>query len=172
VTVAALVTLGAGSARERVPAPRWMKSICTALRDWTGDIAAAQEGVDPDNPDLRARRRDLVAYLDTVTESTSTLLQEFKQAGVPDVADGRPIAKAFRAGVREARGAFSAAAEDVAELRVRDVEKFERGQNDVYEQIQAAREDAAAPFTEAAEKYDTEEIDAAYRAEPACTGSG
>ncbi|HEX6310792.1 MAG TPA: hypothetical protein VF152_04150 [Acidimicrobiia bacterium] len=172
VVLVALVTLGAGSSDERVRPARWAKAICTALSDWAGAIATAQRGVDPEEPDLRERRRVLVEYLDSVAGATRTLLGEFKQAGIPDVDDGKPIARAFRQGVREARDAFAAAADDVAALQVADTETFEQGQNDVYEQIQEARGDAAAPFTEVAEKYDTAKLDAAFEKESACSGSG
>jgi hypothetical protein len=171
---AVLISAGAGGSQagERVPADDWAESICTSLERWSTDLAEAQAEVDPDDPDLRARKRSLVRYLEEVTVLTRDLVRDFKRAGVPDVRDGKPIAKAFRKGANETRKAFASAADDASSLRVRNPDAFERGQRDLYDEIQAAREDAAAPFVEADEKYDARELEGAFRATPACTRSG
>jgi hypothetical protein len=169
--VAVVAVMGAGFPAQAVPPAEWARSLCTSFREWAGALTAARAQFDPDNPDIPARRRGLVTYLETATDSTRALLRQLEETGAPDVDDGKAIARVFRRGVREARQAFAAAAEDAGEIEARRAKRFERAQNRINDRIQDARADVARPFAEAAEKYDFGELDAAFQAEPACTGT-
>jgi hypothetical protein len=172
VVVAVVAAIGAGFPAQVVPPEEWARSLCTSFREWSGALTTARAQFDPNDPDIPARRRALVAYLETATDSTRALLRQLEETGAPDVDDGKAIARVFRRAIREARQAFAAAAEDAAEIEARRVERFERAQNRINDRIQDARADVARPFDEAAERYDFAELDAAFEAEPACTGTG
>lgn len=162
--------VSAGFPAKEVPTEEWVKSFCTSFAMWAGDLAAARDdpGFAADDP--RVRKEALIESLNAQTEATTLLLKRFKKAGTPDVEDGKGIAATFRKAYERARKASADAATAAEDIRTRNLDVYEEDALELQEQITKAAEDVGEAFDQAAEKYETEEIDAAFRAEPACTG--
>lgn len=166
-----LAVAAAGFPAKEVPTQKWVESLCTSFTKWAEDLAIARDDPGLVADDLRVRKQSVIESLEDQTEATASLLRRFKKAGTPDVKDGKRIAATFRKAYRRARKAAADAAEDATDVRTRNLEVYEEDALELQEQIVEAAAEVREAFELAAEKYDTEEVDAAFRAEPACTGT-
>jgi hypothetical protein len=168
--VAALAVVGAGFPAQSVPPTEWVDSLCTSLTTWGDDLAAARADNAVTEGDLDDRRDALVSYLRQVTRDTDALLKRLRQAGTPDVEDGKAVARAFRRGFRQARAAFAGARRDAEQLDPDSRRKFQNALEDIQGEITEGAEAVNATFDTASDRYDVEELDEAFNAEPACAG--
>jgi len=168
--VAALAVVGAGFPAQSVPPAEWVESLCASLTTWDDDLAAARADNAVTEGDLGDRRDALVSYLRQVTEDTEALLRRLKQAGTPDVTDGKAVARAFRRGFRQARVAFAGARSDAEKLDPDRRRKFQNALEDIQGEITEAAEAVGATFDTASDRYDVAELDEAFNADPSCAG--
>jgi hypothetical protein len=172
LAVAALVlctAVAAGFPAKEVPVEKWVKSLCSSFAQWAEDLAAARTDPDLASPDLKARKAALIDSLDAQTDATTALLRRFKKAGTPNIEDGKRIAATFRKAYGRARAASADAAEAAQDIRTRNSGAYEDDALAIQEQITEGAAEVGEAFDAAAERYDTEALDAAFRAEPACT---
>jgi hypothetical protein len=169
VVVAAFVTVGAGASGEKTPAAEWVRSLCTSIVDWGDGLADARDDEDVRARNLEKRRTAIVSFLRQATDATDTLLEDLDEAGTPDVPEGGRIRAAFRKGFKQARKAFARARNDAKELDVDDRQEFEDAAEDISSAISRGGDRVDQTFTDAAEKYGSDELDEAYNAEPTCS---
>lgn len=171
VALAALVVVGAGFPTQSVPPAEWVQSLCASLTTWGDDLTEARDDNAVTQGNLDERRDALVRYLRQVTQDTDALLKRFKQAGTPDVTDGKAVVKAFRRGFRQARAAFAGARKDAEQLDTDSRRKFENALGNIQGDITKGAEAVGATFDTASERYDVEALDEAFNSDPACTGT-
>lgn len=169
--MALLAVAAAGFPAKEVPTEEWVESLCMSFTEWAEDLAAARDDPGLAAEDLSVRKQALIGSLEGQTEATATLLKRFRKAGTPDVDDGKGIARTFRKAYQRARKAAADAAKDAEDIRTRNLEVYEEDATELQEQIVEAAAEVGEAFDLAAEKYDTEEVDAAFRAEPACAAT-
>ena len=166
---AALAVVGAGFPAQTVPPAEWVESLCTSLTTWADDLAAARADNAVTEGNLGDRRDALVSYLRQVTRDTDALLKRLRQAGTPDVEDGKAVGRAFRRGFRQARAAFAGARSDAEKLDPDRRRRFQNALEDIQGEITEAAETVGATFDTASARYDVAELDEAFNAEPACS---
>ena len=167
---AAVAVVGAGFPVQAVPPAEWVEALCTSLTTWSDDLVQARDDNAVTEGSLDDRRDALVTYLRQVTRDTSALLTQLEEAGIPDVTDGKAVARAFRRGFRQARAAFADARKAAENIDTDSRRKFESALEDIQDAIIEGADAVNETFDRASERYDVEALDEAFNSEPACAG--
>lgn len=119
--VCGLVLIGCGTTDP--DAKTWATKVCTALEPWKTEIDEltdeANTALNPDSTPSQAKK-DLLTLLSGAAEATETARAAIAEAGVPDVDDGRRLAKRFTDSLSATRDAYRTAHDGIAELDAAD----------------------------------------------------
>jgi len=162
--------MAAGFVAKPVEPEQWVESVCSSLGRWSENLADARQAADLDAPDLADRKDALVVYLEAVTDATKRLVRQLKDAGAPDVDDGKEVAGTFRKGLEQARAGFADALALARDLRTRNPKRFRAAVADIGDRVAGGADAVERTFDVADRKYDDEKLDVAFANEPACAG--
>lgn len=157
-----------------VDAEVWVRSVCTTLSDWNGQLQSRTGDLQTEIQGLPQgafqRLQDLMlTYVDGVIEDTEQAVSNLEEAGAPDVEDGREASELIVAGIREARMIFVEAREDIAALDPGRPRQFATALEQIGARVQEGGERVQAGFEAADERgLGGRELDEAFAEEPAC----
>ena len=166
-TTEAATTSAATEAASTTPADQWVASVCGALSTWQNDLTTGVPDLTAIT-DLDAAKETLGGYLDDVTASTDTLVQEIQAAGVPDVEGGDDIASEFRTNLESVRDSFSNAKTELESLSTDDPNAFAAGLEDIGTALNQAGTDVGQAFDRLASEHPTAGLNEVAANEPAC----
>jgi hypothetical protein len=169
VVLAGAALLAAGFPAKTVSPEKWTRSVCSALTNWQERLTDAQDGADLDATGIDERKAALTQYLSDATDATGVLLKRLKRAGTPDVDDGKQVASVFRRDFRRARDVFADAERDARRLSTEDPAVFREAVLDIQSALSEGAEEISQAFEVSKQKYKVEELDQAFRDEPACS---
>lgn len=124
---AVFVALTAACGADTVKPQAWAKGVCGAVRPWAQQIQTsvgnAQAAVGS-SKDVAVVKPQLSKLFGDAVRATDTAIRGVELAGVPDVKDGKQIAKDFRDALVSARNAFAKAQKAVRALPTGDKATF------------------------------------------------
>jgi hypothetical protein len=169
------VACGGGGVEGGVEAEVWVRSVCTTLTEWngelqsrTGDLQTEIQGLP--RGDFEGLQDVMLTYVDAVIEDTEQAVTSLEDVGVPDVEDGEEASELIVGGIREARTIFVDAREDIAALNPGRPQQFATALQEIGAQVQEGGERVLAGFEAADERgLGGEELDEAFNEEPACS---
>lgn len=171
----ALTSVGCGGGVEGgVEAEVWVRSVCTTLSDWNGELQSRTADLQTEiqglpRGDFDGLKGLMLGYVDGVIEDTEGAVSSLEEAGVPDVEDGEEAAELMVSGIREARSIFVDARADIEELDPDRPRRFGMALQVIGAQVQQGGERVQAAFEAADERgVGGEELDEAFAEEPAC----
>lgn len=157
----------------------WAAQTCGNLRSWMHGIQARSEeyaealgqitATEPVvlTPQVRSETLD---FVDDVIVATDGLLVQIEESGTPAVEDGPEVVDTFRRGITELRDGLTEARGDVADAGPGDLQQR---LEDFGATLQAAAGRVGAVFDEAEQRgLGGDELDEAFRTQPACAGLG
>ena len=83
---------GNGDSSSAAPVDVWMASVCGALVDWGKSLQAGVQELGSatrDSKDLKTYKATFVTSLEDAEESSGVMVEKVKEAGPPDLAQGR-----------------------------------------------------------------------------------
>jgi len=165
---AALIVFSAACGADTVKAQAWAKGVCGAVRPWAqqiqSSVANAQAAVGT-SKDPAVVKPQLSKLFGNAVRATDTAIKGVERAGVPDVKDGKQIAKDFRNALLSARNAFATAQKSVQALPTGDKTKFSAA----VVRIGAALSKDYGAAGKRIDQNRSAELKAAFEKEPACT---
>jgi hypothetical protein len=151
----------------KVAVAAWIGSICTSVSTWEKQLT--QGTPDLSNPtDLAATKQAVADYLGKVVSQTTTLINEVKAAGIPDVTNGEAIANDFKSAIEPVGAAFQKAKSDVEAASTSDPAALASTLQKVGSDLTAAGSQASSAFSDIAAKYPTAELSQAAAKVSAC----
>jgi len=169
------VGCGGGGVEGGVEPEVWVRSVCTTLSDWNGQLQSRTGNLQTEiqglpRGDFEGLQAVMVTYVDAVIEDTEQAVTNLEEAGVPDVEDGEEASELIVGGIREARTIFVDAREDIGALNPGRPRQFATALQEIGAQVQEGGERVQAGFEAADERgLGGEELDAAFNEEPACS---
>ena len=164
--VAAAVTLlalaacsGTDGAGGTVSVREWVEDSCDAALAWRRDLDEA--GLDVRRDLIAAEtpasaRTTLQGFLSDAEARTDQLLGELEEAGVPEGARGRAVARALRAGFEDARDVFADMERAADDLPLDDLGSFRAEVARISERLDMRIEAIRNPFLAVSDRYGSE----------------
>jgi PBP1b-binding outer membrane lipoprotein LpoB len=124
--VAATVALAGCGGSGSVSPAAYVKSVCTAARDWKDAIQVAgarlQSGVSTKS--LSQAKAEYVAFVGALVNATGQAASQLKAAGTPSVSNGSRISGTLVRIFSDAKGSLSHAASEASALPTSSVSAF------------------------------------------------
>lgn len=165
---AVLLALTAACGADTVKPQAWAKGVCGAVRPWAHQIQTsvgnAQAAVGS-SKDPAVVKPQLSKLFGDAVRATDIAIRGVDRAGVPDVKDGKQIAKDFRVALVGARDAFAKAQKAIRALPTGDKVTFSSA-------VVRIGADLGKDYGAAGKRIDqnrSAELKAAFEKEPACT---
>jgi hypothetical protein len=165
---------GGGGSSNTVTPEAWSASVCGAVSGWVEDLqadSAAFGDTVSDASSISDVRDQMVEFIDGTIERTDEMLNEVEAAGQPDVEDGGDIADLFQEQLTKFKTALEearATAEDLPD----DQAGFAQGAQEIGATMTSVGTEIGQGFEAVQDKYHSEELRAAFEAEPACGALG
>jgi hypothetical protein len=171
--VAALAASGCGGGDGAAGADpdQYAAAVCGAISSWQNEL---QSNVSTMTSKLSATstpaevKTQLVAFMESATESTDEMLAKVKEAGPPAVEDGEALQRDLESGLSKAQTAFSQARDRAKSLPTDDRATFQREAQALGTTLNEQGTAIGQTFTSLSTKYDSNELNAAFDKDPAC----
>lgn len=169
VLVAGLVLglVAACGGDDAVPPKEWARSVCTAVKPWSEEIARLQAETRKKitaKSDIGQTKTELITLFGGMAQATDTALRKVREAGEPDVDDGEKIAEQFVSALAAARDSFTKGKNAVAALPTDDQKVF-------YDGVLAAGDAMSQENAKASQAFSdisSPELDEAFDEVPEC----
>lgn len=152
---------------DAVPPETWAKSVCKAVKPWSAEIGRLQSATRQKitaRSDIGQTKTELITLFGGMAQATDTALAKVREAGVPDVDDGRKIADQFVSALTAARDSFVKGKNAVAALPTDDQKVF-------YDGVLAAGDAMSQENAKAGQAFSdisSPELDKAFEEVPEC----
>jgi hypothetical protein len=180
VTACALLVLSlsgvAAGANQSSSPKKWVGTLCGSLVTWehtvkseysklTGTIKKLKQS---GNVKPAAAKAELVTFLGHIVSSTNTLVHDLKAVGAPSVKNGDKLQKALLTGLTQVQKAFVDARAAAKTLPTGSKQQFGKAAQKLGAQVTASAGKANGALSSLS-KYDSKELEAAFKATPACS---
>jgi len=164
---------GGGSAGGGGTAPEaWAKQVCGSVGSWLEDVQKRSSAIGDTAQganSLKEAKSQFVTYFEELVARTDKMITEIEDAGDPDVEDGDAIGEDFRNTIAPMRDALADARDQAEDLPTDDPQAFAQGAVKAGESVEREGTQVGQAFDRLDEKYDTAELQRAFKDEPACT---
>jgi hypothetical protein len=161
---------GSGASGKSVSAESWAASVCAAVGGWSTDLQNEADSLSGsmDNATSVAEVRDtFVQFLENSVTRSDQMIDEAEAAGTPDVDQGGAIADDLIAELEKFRTALEDALAKAKDLPD-DPAGFSQGAQEIGATMEQVGSDAESGIDAIQDKYDSEELTAAFDDAPAC----
>ena len=158
-----------------VDAATWVRSVCSSLADWRGELDTRTGSLQDEigglaRGDFEGLQGVMLRYIDDVISSTETTVSKLEEAGVPDVEDGREAADVIVGGIDQARSIFADARDRIADLDPGAPRAFATALQEIGTSVQEGGQEVQSALQEAGNRgLGGPELDEAFSNEPACS---
>lgn len=172
--VLALSGVAAGSTQNASP-QKWAHTLCTSLVTWQHTVKTEftklKTTVDKlkknGNADPVKAKHELVSFLGRIVSSTNVLIGKIKAVGAPNTKNGDKLQKTLISGLGQLNKAFKNAKKSAQSLPTGSRKAFSQGAQRLATTLQASDNQVGTALSGLA-KYDTKELDQAFKSDPAC----
>jgi len=174
----ALSGVAAGSTQDATP-KQWVSTLCGSLLTWeqtvkkefaqlnTTVVTLKKSG----NADPKRAKSELVTFLGRIVGSTNTLVGKLRAVGAPSMQNGDKLQNAILTGLGQVNKAFKDAKKAAQKLPTGSRKQFTLAAQRLGTTVKASVTRANAALSGLA-KYDTPELDQAFKDDPACKKLG
>lgn len=174
----ALSGVAAGSTENATP-KEWVSTLCGSLVTWeqtvkkqftqlnTTVVKLKKSG----KADPKRAKAELVRFLGRIVGSTNTLVNKLKAVGPPDMENGDKLQGALLTGLGQVNTAFKDARTAAQKLPTGSRKQFALAAQRLGTTVKASVSRANGALSGLA-KYDTPELDQAFKDDPACKKLG
>lgn len=146
----------------------WAKSVCGALDSWTTEVTAASAKAAKAKPKSAVGvRKQLTKLLATTELETKSLIADLRDAGQPDVKDGKQIAATMRDGYAQVLRIVAGAKKSLSKISTKDPVAFTNAVRGVQDSLESGLEGVQAAFS-AVRSADAPTLVAAFAANKRC----
>jgi len=144
------------------------------LQTWETDLKTSSTNISSQlssSSSIPEARTVLVQFLQDATNTTSQLVQEYDQIGVPKTKHGQNVATLIHNGIVQVETLFSNSVQQ-AQALPDDPQAFSAGATKLGNQIQSGANKISKVFSSAGKKYKTTSLDNAFSSDPTCKAIG
>jgi hypothetical protein len=180
VTACTLLVLSlsgvAAGANQNASPKKWVATLCGSLVTWEHTVkneyvklnGTIQKLKTSGNVKPVAAKAELVQFLGRIVKSTNTLVGDLKAVGAPSMKNGDKLQKALIAGLGQVQKAFVDAKASAKKLPTGSKKQFSAAAQKLGKQVQTSAGKANGALSSLS-KYDTKELEAAFKATPVCS---
>lgn len=174
VTLAVSACGGDGEAEGSAPPEEWVRTVCTTLTDWNGQLQQRTTELQAElgelsQGDFAGLQEMMVSYVDAVITDTDQAVSRIEGAGEPAVEDGQEASRLIVSGMRDARSIFEDASEEIAALDPDRPRRFTNELEEIGRRVEEGGARVQESFAQAEQRgVGGEELDQAFAEEPAC----